>query len=153
MNKMQSILPVFALAPDADRYNSDPATDIINMGDYAHIDFFIMEGAGGTGTATVTMHSSDDVSASNTTAIGFRYRVAQTADTFGVWTTVAANYLLIAGANKMVQIQVDADQLADGEPYVRMTLTEAVDSPVDAGVLAILSGVRYGQEQPATALV
>ena len=149
----QSDLPVFALAPDADRINTDPATDIINMADYQHCDFYWMEGAGGTGTATLTVEECDDVTPSNSTAIGFRYRVAQTGDTFGDWTTVAAaGYATVAGANKIVQVQVDSDQLADGFPYVRMVVTELVDGAVDAGVMAVLSGGRYTGEGPATAL-
>lgn len=151
---LQNILPVHALAPDADRYNSDPATDIINMVDYAFCDFFLHEGAGGTGTVKLIVQSSDDVSATATTDLPFRYRVAQTGDTFGAWTEIAATgYTTVAGANKIVQAQVDASQLAAGEPYVRLSLTEVVDSPCDAGVLAVLSGARYAGEQPATALV
>ncbi len=151
----QSDLPVNALAPDADLYAADPATDIINMVDYQYCDFYVHEGAGGTGTALITMEECDDVTPTNSTEILFRYRVAQTGDTFGDWTnttSTSAGYTTIAGANKIVQIQVDADQLADGFPYVRIVLTEVVDDPCDAGVLAILSGPRYAEESPATAL-
>lgn len=152
-NHNQSDLPVIFLAPDADRWDTDPATDIVNMSDYARCDFYITEGVGGTGTTKLIVRSSDDVSASNTTDLAFRYRVAQTGDTFGDWTDIAATgYTLVAGANKMVQIQIDADQLAAGEPYVYMTTTEVDDGAVDANIMGILSGPRYASEGPATAL-
>lgn len=151
---MQNSLPVFALAPDADRYNANPATDIINMADYTHCNFFLHEGAGGTGTVKLIVQACDDVSATATTDLAFRYRVAQTGDTFGAWTEIAATgYTTVAGANKIVQVEVDNQQLPDGKPYVRLSLTEVANDPCDAGVLAVLSGPRYGAESPATALV
>ena len=49
-------------------------------------------------------------------------------------------------------IEIDADELPEDKPWVRLQLTEVADSPVDAGVLAILSQARYPQATPVAAL-
>jgi hypothetical protein len=152
--KMQGALPISALAPDADLYAADPATDVISMADFGVIDFFLHEGVGATGTALLTVESCDDVTPTTSTAVGFRYRVAQTADVFGAWTTVAAaGYTTIAGAtSKIVQVQVESAGLSGDDNFVRLQIVEVVDSPVDAGVIAILSDPRYAEESVLTAL-
>ena len=153
MKNMQNLLPVFALAPDADRYNGDPASDVISMVDHANLNFLVMEGAGGTGTATLTVEACDDFVPTTQTAIPFKYRTAQTGDTFTAWAeATAAGITTVAGANKMIEIEVDNRDLPDGSPNARLQITEVVDSPVDAGVVAYLSGARYGGEAPGSAL-
>ncbi len=150
----QRHLPVFALAPDADRYASDPATDVINMANYRHVTFLLIEGAGGTGTATITVEECTALDGTGATAIAFNYRLAATADTFAALTAAAAaGYLTIAGANKMVAIEIDSAELSDGSPFVRLTLTEAVASAVDACVIAIASEARYPQDTLISAIL
>ena len=146
-------VPVFALAPDADRYDSDPATDIISMALHDEVTFIVQEGAGGTGTATLTVEECDDTTPSNSTAIAFKYRVAQSGDTFGALTAVAASgYATVAGANKMVQITIKSEDLSAGFPFVRLVLTELVDDPVDAGVLAVMGQNRYSGDSHTSVL-
>ncbi|MDV2503090.1 MAG: hypothetical protein RX318_03975 [bacterium] len=144
---------ITALQPDADRYNADPATDIFNMENYAAITFILMEGVGGTGTATITMEECTDNAGAGATAIAFNVRAMPTIDTWGALTAVAAaGYLTIAGANKMVAFELKAEELSDGSPFVRLQVTETVDSPVDAAIVAILHGARYPQDIPVTAI-
>ncbi len=146
-------LVVPALYPDADRYNSDPATDVFDMRLYDHITFILTEGAGGTGTVKIQVEECDDTTPSNSTAIAFNYRVASTPDTWGALTAAtSAGYTTTAGANKQVAVEVDAAELSDGYPYVRLQLTEVVDNPCDASVIAILSKARYPQEVLDTSL-
>ena len=141
------------LVPDADLYAADPATDIINMEDYSHVTFLLTEGAGGTGTVKLTVEECDDTTPTNSTAIAFKYRVCSSGDTWGALTASAATgYTTTAGANKMVAVEVDAAELSDGYPFVRLQLTEVVDDPCDAGVVVILSGARYPQAVPTTAI-
>lgn len=145
--------PVYALMPDADRYNSDPATDVFNMENYDHITFILMEGAGGTGTVKIEVEECTTAAGANNTAIAFRYRLMSTTDTWGALTASASTgYTTVAGANKMVAIEVDASELSDGYNFVRLQLTEVADDPCDAAVIAILSQPRYAQAVPTTAI-
>lgn len=141
-------LPVFALAPDADRYNTDPATDVLNMAGYGQVTFILQEGAGGTGTVKIQVEECSALDGSGATAIAFRYRVAQTGDQFTAFSTAVAvdGYTTVAGANKMVAIEVDTRDLSEGFPFVRLQLTEVVDSPVDAAVMAIASESRFATD-------
>ena len=148
---------VMALAPDADQYAADPSTDVINMKLFGHCTFVLEEGAGGTGTVKIVAQACDNVAGDNPTAINFRYRVTAAAggDTFGALTetTVAADgYTTVAGAQKQLVIEIDAAELPDGQPCVYLDLTEVVDDPCDAGILAILSEPRYAAETMPTAI-
>lgn len=136
--------PVNVLMPDADRYNGDPSTDIVNLGKYNRAAFIVTEGAGGTGTATITVDACDNTTPSNTSAIAFRYRVTSAIGTWGAWAAATTSgYTTVAGANKQIAIEVTSSELPDGYPYVRLTLTEVADSPVDAAVECTLSEPRY----------
>src|SRR3990172_1098270 len=142
-------LLVMVLAPDADRYTADPATDIVNLKNYRHATFIVNEGAGGTGTAVITVEECSDNAGTGATAIAFKSRVGAYPDVLGaIASAAAAGYTTIAGANKFIVIEIDADELADDKPWVRLQITESVDSPVDASVICILSGARYEQATP-----
>lgn len=143
---LEEHFPVTVLEPDADRYNADPATDVVSFSKFRTWTFIIMEGAGGTGTTTVTLEECDDVVPTTTNAIAFTYQVASTHGVWGAPTAAtAAGYATVAGANKSIAITVDADELADGSPYARLQTTELVDGAVDASIVAIGSNPRYAQ--------
>ncbi len=147
MDLMPKTLPVPVLYPDADRYNGDPSTDVVSLKLFGHVTFLVVEGAGGTGTAAITAHACSDVAGSNPEAIPFNYRIATSPPTFGARTTAtAAGVTPAAGANKVTAIELDAAALPDTKPCVFLTLTEGVDSPVDAYVEAILSEPRYASD-------
>jgi|SRR5262245_8639515 len=145
-----------ALVPATDRYNTNPATDVFNTKDYSHITFIVEEGAGGTGTVKIQVEACSAAAGTGNTAIAFNYRLVAdtaTADTWGALTAIASTgYTTVAGANKMVAVEIDAEELPAGKPFVRLQLTEVVDSPCAASVLAILSGARYPQQVPTTAI-
>jgi len=143
------ILPV--LPPAADRYNTNPKSDILYMGDYGHLTFILSQGAGLTGTANLTVEECSDNAGTGANAIPFKYRVMSAVDALGSLSdALAAGYTAPAGADKMVAIEVDAAQLSEGKPWVRLAINEVVNSPVDAGVIAILSNGRYeGADLPS----
>lgn len=143
MTERQAIVTV--LAPDADRYAADPATDIVTTKDFRHVTFFVIEAAGGTGTVKIEVEECSDNAGAGNQAIPFNYRVGTSLGVFGDLTLVAlAGYTTVAGADKIIAIEVDAAELSDAKPWVRLALTEVVDSPVDACVIAVLSNGRYG---------
>lgn len=132
------------LAPDADRYNTDPATDVVNTKYYGHTTFIVEHGAGATGTAVVTVEECTAADGTGATAIPFKYRLyAITAAQGALTDATASGFTITAGANKLAVIEVPSRSLSDGSPYVRVQLTEGVDSPVDASVLIIQSQPRY----------
>jgi hypothetical protein len=122
--------------PYADRYESSPgAGNTIDVRKSRGVTFILCEGAGGTGTVTVTIQKCDSGGSSGGN-VYFQYRAnSQTA--VGALTGPVATYATIAGANKCVIFYVDAKELS-GYGYCTFTLTELVDAACDAGVVAIL---------------
>ncbi len=140
---------VQVLAPAADRYNGNPATDIINLANYRHVTFYLQEGAGGTGTAKLELMECPDNTGSGAAAIPFKYRVASAIGDFGdIQDAAAAGYTTAAGADKLVAVEVDAAELSEGNSWAYLQLTEVANSPVAAGVLAVLSEPRFAQALP-----
>lgn len=136
------------LAPAADRFASNPATSTVKLALFAHATFLVLEGAGGTGTATIEVEACSAADGSGAEAIPFRYRISTDAGaTFGALEAATASGVTpAAGANKVTAVEVRARELPEGKPWVRLQLTEVVDSPVAGTVLAVLSEPRYAED-------
>lgn len=153
MNDLSStVLEPVAFAA-ADMYNGDPATDVVSTVNYHGVRFEIIEGAGATGTAVVTVEECTAIDGTGATAIAFTYRVkAGTAD-WGAWTAATSSgFTTTAGANKLYEIDVPSDSLSSDSPYVRLQLTEGVDSAVVGAVNARAYRARFASEPPLGAL-
>ncbi|MGB0437662.1 MAG: hypothetical protein ACPGIJ_11925 [Mycobacterium sp.] len=137
----------------ADMYNGDPATDVVSTTNYHGVRFEITEGAGATGTATVTVEECTGTDGTGATAIAFRYRVKAGTAAWGAWTAATASgFTTTAGANYLYEVDVASDELSDGSPYVRLQLTEVVDSAVVGAVNARAYRARFASEPPLGAL-
>jgi len=154
-NFLQEHHLVKGLDPVADAFSGTVYSDIVNMGDYAGATFIIVKGVGATGTATITVEASDDVSGSNVTAIPFRYKAMTSGDTEGALTAATtAGFTTTAGSSQRYLIEIDSEELGDtGYQYARLKSVEVVDDPVLGGIEIIMSGGRYKQDVPATAIV
>lgn len=133
------------IPPVADVFSGSGAySDIVDASLAEWVEFIVQKGVGTTGTSTFTVEACDDTSASNVTAIPFWYMRAATADTFGSLTAATSTgYLNTAGSNHIERIAVDTKQVAlTGYRYVRLKSAEGTDSPVLAGVLVQLHGLR-----------
>lgn len=146
---------VKGLAPAADRFNTDPATDVISLKNAERATFLIIHAGGTTGKATITVEECDNVTPSNSTAIAFKYRRMTTgaSDTMGaISTATAAGIDTVAAEDTIIEVSVEAADLSDGYPFVRVVLTEAADDPVNACVVGLLDGVRYQGDSMISAL-
>lgn len=135
-------------APVADAFTTTGGTsDIISLKNHNRIRFLYFWGVGTTGTIKFTVEACDDVSASNTSAILFTYRVTAAAGTPGTVTktTVAADgFTSTAGSNQMVEIEVTAADLnASGYGFVRVKCTEVVDDPILGGCIIEMLEPRH----------
>lgn len=135
---------VLALAPDADRFNGNPATDVISLGKHSQVLFLLTKGTGAVGTADITIESCDTVVPGIATAIPFSYRVCTEGDTWGEWQAATTDgFKTTAGENQQYEVLVNAAALNDEDEFIRLQITEDADGAVDAGVSAILIGPRY----------
>ena len=116
-----------------DIWDGDPASDVLSLANHQGLRMTIDKYAGATGTATITVESCDNVTPSNTVAIPFRYRVT-TGATPGAWqAAAAAGFATTAGADQSYDIAVLASGLDGTDKFVRVQVTELVDSPCDGG--------------------
>lgn len=147
---------VTALTPDADRFNGDPTTDWINLANYGACTFVLMIGAGATGTALITAEFASSAAGAGNTATAFNYRrvsATGTSDLPGdITAATTSGFTTTAGANQNYFIEIPVAELDPDLPFVSLTLTEVVNDPVDAGVIAILGDPRYGGNTHQTAI-
>lgn len=146
---------VKGLAPAADRFNTDPSTDVINLEGADKVTFLVYHAGGTTGKATITVEECSSAAGSNANAIAFRYRKLTTgaSDAIGAITNAAATGVsTVAGETTIFEVEVKASELADGYNFARLVLTEGADDPVSGAVIALLSGLRYGGVSQPSAL-
>jgi len=149
---------VKGLAPAADRWNTNPSTDIVSMADYDKLIFMVHQEGGTTGKATLTVLACSDVSASATSAIAFRYSVGAAGagalgDLHGAITdATAAGFDTTPATDRIYLIEVKAEDLPAGYPFVKMVCTEAANDPVNGVVDIVLFGARYAGAVLPTAI-
>lgn len=142
----QTLKFVTALAPDADRFNGNPASDIVSLANYGHVAFVIMQAAGAVGAYKIQVEACSDNTGSGNEAIAFSYRKGDADGTdLGSLTAVASTgHTTTAGQeDRIFIVEVNAEDLPVDKPWVRLQLTETTDGAIDAGILAILSEGRY----------
>ena len=132
-----------------------PATQYtpgINMGKCETVQFICNVGALGTADYTITVGcSSTAKSTAPDVDLPFRYRKSAAAgtDTIGAITNVALatgiNWAYAADSNKLILIDIAAEELTQGYPYVQLTITRAGSaSAVGMNVVAVVKP-RYPQ--------
>jgi len=146
---------VSGMYPVADAFAGTVYSDIFKMSNYKWGQGIIHKGVGATGTATITVEACDDVSASSSEAIPFKYQLIISGDTHGaVLKATTAGFTTTAGSNQMYKIIVEADDLVDsGYAYARIKSVEVVNSPIVGAIGIILFQSRYNQEIQPTAIV
>lgn len=128
-----------------DFFAGDVKLDVINMKNYKQVCFVVLMEHGAVGTTLITVQACDDVTPSATSAIKFKYKLVNAVDTQGTVTqATSAGFTTAAVADKIYVIEVDANDLPDGYPMVRLSCVEQDDAPVDGSVTAYARIARYG---------
>lgn len=144
------------LPPVADAFDTAKSSATVDMSRYGRCTFVVIEAAGGTGTATLQVMACTGPAAAGSagagaTAVAHRYATKAAAGAFAaIAAAAAAGQAPAAGANKLTVLEVTASDLPEGSRYVQVKATEVVNSPVLAGILAILSEPRFAHDaQPS----
>ena len=152
----ESVAIINGLSPSADRFDGNPGTDVVNAGLCDEVTFILSHRGGTTGKAKLRIEACDDTTPTTHTPVPFRYRKKTTgaSDVWGDITTATADdgVETTPGEDTCIEASVKSNELADGKPFVRALLTETADDPVDASVIIICSGLRYGGKSPSTLL-
>ncbi len=133
--------------------NSGVSSDVWSMGNASHASIIVCYGVTG-GTSAITVEECDDFTPSNTTAIAYASYSEVTAggDTPATRAATAAGGLT-SSANDGIfyQIEVDASQLTDGFPNMRVVIADPSGATF-AAILVFLSGFRYPSFDSPTAI-
>lgn len=126
--------------------------DSVNMGKLHTLRFLIGFGAL-TGDAVLTVQSGA-TEGTKTTAEKFRYALAQAVqgaadgDKLAAWTKGATSLTLTAATyqNKLLVVEIDSDQVTDGQPWVTLALSAAA-SVLNAAVIGVGEARYKAQDQ------
>ena len=133
--------------------NGGLSTDVWSMENHSHCTIII--GLGVTGAAsTVIVEECDDTTPSLSPAIVFAYYAETTAggDTLGARTAATvAGFATSTNDGVFYVIEIDAAQLSDGYPYLRLSFSDP-SAATFVSVVVILSGSRYAEPESATAI-
>jgi hypothetical protein len=136
-----------------DIYNGNLTTDVVSLANYGGAVFFIVEGAGGTGTAVITIESCDDTTPTTSTAVAFNYSVCTSGNTIGsITAATSSGFTTTAGTNQSYMMEIRADELSGTHKYVRMVATESANDPVDGAAGVILVHPKYPADPPREAI-
>lgn len=125
-----------------------------SMANYQHASILIGLGVqGGAGTKILVNQCTDHTGA-NPVAIPFAIYTQETAgashDVLSARTQVAAaGYTPSANSGIFYVIELDANELADGSPYVQVQFTNGANSDIGA-MFAVLTGARFAEMQSPT---
>lgn len=121
---------------------------------YAHVSILLMIGVSAAAPGAITVNACSDAAGDNPTAIAFNLFKGETTDTdtLGARTAVtSAGYTPPATDKIFYVIELDAEQLPQGFPYVQVALADATNSVI-ASAVAYLSGARQACDQSPTVL-
>ncbi len=128
-------------------------SDAFSMENYAHATVICSMGAESLPSA-ITVKENTSAAGAGATYIGFDYYAEETTlgDTLGDRTTATtAGITGTTGANIFYVIELDADELSDGYPWVTVHFADSSGAKVMSCV-GVLSGSRYAQAVPPTAI-
>lgn len=119
--------------------------DIFNMKNHAWANIFLLVGVSAAAFTKIIVEACSAADGSGNEAIPFTLYKEETSagDTFSLKESVlAAGYTPSANDNIMYGIFLDAAELPDDKPYVKVSVTNGSNSVI-AACLAILTGERY----------
>lgn len=135
--------------------NGGVNTDVWSMRDHAHASILIQVGVSTGAVPTFKLQACDDFVPSNTTDLPFNVYKCETAadDQFGSKVAVANTGVAMSTNNSiMYVIEVDASELPDGKPNLRVALSNSSASAIGS-VAVVLSGARYANDQSKSEIV
>lgn len=127
---------------------------VFNMEGYRHASIIVQLGAQAAANTKILVNACTDASGDGAVAVPFNIFTQETAgvanDVLSVRTPVAAiGYTPSPNANIFYVIELDADALPQGAPYVQLQITNGANANF-ASAVAVLSGGRFvGDQSPS----
>ena len=128
--------------------------DVFSMKHYSHATILVGVGVSAAAFTKIIVNSVDDAAGNNPAAMPFALYPQETSagDTLGALEAVAAaGKTPSANDDIFYVIEINAEELPDGQDWVQLSLTNGVNA-VQASAWAILTGARYGGADSPTAI-
>lgn len=126
-------------------------SDVFSMRNASHVSIVVTAGSTNADAGNITIEECDNFVPDNSTAIAFAYYAEETAggDTLGARTAATVSGIDVSGNdNIMYVIEIDAEELTEGYPCLRLAWSAPGGATVVSAV-AHLSGYAYkGKSQP-----
>jgi len=125
-----------------------------SMAKYAHASIIFSIGVSAAAPTSVVLNACTDAAGSGATAIPFNVHKCEAApwDVLGAKTAVAATGLVPSATDGIFYvIEIDAQQMPQGYPYLQLVVNNGVNSVI-ASAVAVLSGARHACDQSPTVL-
>ena len=135
---------VVNILPPVDINGGAVDSDYFSLKDYARAQILITLGVTGAAT-TITVEENTDNSGTGATAIPFAYYAEETdaGDTLGDRTAATTSgFAASTNDNIMYLIDITAEELSDGSPWLNIHLTDPSAATLVSAV-AVLTGARY----------
>jgi len=141
---LRHIVPITAPAQKTATF----VTPNVAMKKYERVQFLVLLGTLATDSFTLTVTASAVTAGTTATALTFKYRLSAAAgtDTLGDLSAGVTELVLTHTTydNKVVVVEVDANELTADKPYVGLTFTDPGNADAYIGVVALLKP-RYPQ--------
>lgn len=149
---LESLHGIKGLDPVADALAGTVTSDVVHLAEAQRCLFLIHKGVGATGVSTITVEACSNNTPSATSAVPFRYKAVTTNDVQGaIQNATTSGFAVTAGSSQLYMVEVNVQELlASGYDYVRLKAVESVDSPVLAGIIILLDGLRFGPSATAS---
>jgi hypothetical protein len=131
--------------------NAGVSTDVFSMKDCSHATIIVSIGVSHAAT-TITVEECDNFTPTNHPAIAFKVAKEETSlgDTLGSLTAVTdAGFETSANDNIFYVIELDAEDLSEGYPNVRLSFSNP-GGVTYVSAVAILTGLCYAGDQNRT---
>ena len=128
--------------------------DRFKMTNYHHVSIYVLVGVSASAFTKIIVKEADAASGGTSNAIHYAVYKEETAggDTLGA-LVAATTSGFIASTNDglFYRIEIDASQLSDGRPNLRVVLSDPSGATFGA-IWVELTGLRYAADQNATAI-
>ncbi len=126
-----------------------------SLGMYAHASILVVIGVSAAAPGAVTLNACSNAAGAGATLIPFNVFKCEAANSDVLGAKVActtAGFTPPATDNIFYIIEIDAQQLPQGLPYLQLVEADTTNSVINAA-FALLSGPRQASDQSATVLV
>lgn len=135
--------------------NGGKTAQAFHLRNAGHVSIVLQIGVSAAALTGVTLNACTDDTGANPQAISFNLHKQETAgasnDVLGARTPVtAAGFVPTANDDVYYVLEVDADTLPPGSPYLQLDIANGAESVI-ASAVAILSGLRQAGESNPTA--